>query len=183
MKTKKTIKGVFYLEEKVKKESKPKKITKAEQKSIENQKWIEMCEYVKLEILQYPPEMKYPRPLALRLRGLLNGKFMANKTTKPLASYTIEQVLMTFKACKYDILRGFSNNVFKDENHRVNYMMVAIEANINDIVLRMRNAEKSKEKVESMELDNIVNEGVEYKDKVIKDDSRSKVADKLKELW
>jgi hypothetical protein len=162
---------------------KPKKITKAELKSIENQKWIEMCEYVKLEVLQYPATMKFPTQLALRLLGVLNGKFLANNLITPLASYTYEQVLMTFKACKYDILNIISKTQIKNEGHLINLVMKIAENSINDIVLRMQNAEKSKEKVELMELDNIINDGVEYKDKVVKDDNRGKVADKLKELW
>ena len=41
--------------------------------------WVELCEYIKLEILQYPDEMKYPRRLAVRIRGLLSGNFISNK--------------------------------------------------------------------------------------------------------
>ena len=147
--------------------------------------WVELCEYIKLEILQYPDEMKYPRRLAVRIRGLLSGNFISNKKQKPLASYTVEQLMLTCKLQKYQILNMLSRMHVKDENHRVNLVMMKIEENVNDTVMKMKNVKKSEKKVEKLDIPNMTSDGVDYKDKVkdksIKD--KEKVAKKLKDLW
>ena len=58
----------------------------------EKHDWYDLCDYIKYEILEYSPEMKIPQTLALRLKGLAQGNFMANKYIKPNASYTYEQI-------------------------------------------------------------------------------------------
>ncbi|HZJ99018.1 MAG TPA: hypothetical protein VFC79_03380, partial [Tissierellaceae bacterium] len=56
-------------------------------KKEENKQWNALYEYVKKEILEYTDDMQLPRFMILRLRGLRNGKFMANKNSKPMANY------------------------------------------------------------------------------------------------
>jgi len=43
--------------------------------------------------------------------------------------------------------------------------MVIIENNINDMVIRLKNAETAKNKAENIEIDNVFHEGAEYKTK------------------
>ena len=79
----------------------------------EKHDWYDLCDYIKYEILEYSPEMKIPQTLALRLKGLAQGNFMANKYIKPNASYTYEQILITCKVCKPKIKDYFSKNSAK----------------------------------------------------------------------
>lgn len=121
-----------------------------EQEKIE---WDELYHYVKKDILNYEDDMKLPRFLILRLYGLKDGKFVANNKIQPLANYTFNEILMTFKINKITINNALSNSrKFKDEKHKINYVMAIIESKINDIAIRYRNIENSKEKGESIKV-------------------------------
>lgn len=146
-------------------------------KKQENQEWIELCEYVYDEILQYSSDLKFPKYLVLRLRGLRNGQFLANKKIKPLASYDYKVILYTFKACKYKILQYINKTEFNDEKHKINSIMMFIENEINDIVIRLKNAQKAKEKTVNLPLENQINNNADYKVK------SKDVIKELEELW
>jgi len=141
--------------------------------------WLELCDYIFKEILQYEESKKFPRYLALRLKGLNKGTFIANKKHKPLASYDFKIILITCKFCKYSILQYLGPNREKanDERHLINIILTFIEQEINNVVSRLSNAKKAEEKTMNIELDNQVHEGVEYKAKV------NKVNKELEGLW
>jgi hypothetical protein len=135
-----------------------KKSTKKE----EQEQWKELYEYVKTYILQYDESMKLPKNLVLRLRGLRQGKFMANKNTRILGDYTFKVILTTFKLNKFEIIQAMSNkNKFKDESHMINYLMCIVENKINDTYLRIKKVEESQEKGQEIEVD-ITNNKAEY---------------------
>lgn len=144
----------------------------------EKEDWNELYEYVKLDVLGYM-DKKIPQSLVLRLKGLSEGKFMANKYTKPMANYSFKQILTTFKLHKFEITNGFKNNekTFKDENHKINYMMVIIEKKINDVVDKMNRVEKSKVQGENVEV-NANEEKAEYKTK-----TKEVKSNILNDLW
>ena len=151
-------------------------------KELKDKEWQEWCllyEYVKKEILQYDEDMKVPQFMVLRLRGLRSGKFMSNKTQKSYADYGFDVILLTFKACKMDILKYTKQNIFKDEQHKFNYIMVIIENNINDIVLRLKNRVNQDHKIETFNADQIKNENVAGYTRKTKD-TKSKLLD---DLW
>jgi hypothetical protein len=147
-----------------------------------NKEWKDWCllyEYVKKEILKYDNNMKLPKFIVLRLRGLNSGRFMANKRQKPYAHYGYDVILLTFKACKQDILKYTSQNVFKNEQHKFNYIMVIIENNINDIVLRLKNSQKQKEKIRAIDTDIIQRDDIaKYKKK-----TKEITNKRLNDLW
>lgn len=148
-------------------------------KSKENKDWELLYEYVKNEILEYDKNMKLPRFMVLRLRGLNNGQFIANKFQKPIANYGYDVILMTFKACRQDILKYTKQNIFKDEQHKFNYIMVIIENNINDIFIRLKNRENQSAKIEIFDAEHIKNNNsAEYTRKT--KDIKSKILD---DLW
>ena len=148
-------------------------------KKEENKQWNALYEYVKKEILEYTDDMQLPRFMILRLRGLRNGKFMANKNSKPMASYDYNTILLTFKACKYDILRYTKQGIFKDEQHRFNYIMVIIENNINDIVMRLKNVKRQEKKIDIIDIEIIQrDETAEYTKK-----SKETTNKRLDNLW
>ena len=147
-----------------------------------NTSWNDLYEYVKKDIMGYSDDLKLPKYMILRLKGLSAGQFMANKKATSLASYDFKTILYTFKAHKQNILGGFiaNNTKFTNEQHKFNYSMVVVESNINDMVIRLKNAKRAKEKIINMPLDNQSHEGAEYKAKS-KDINKS-IKD-LEELW
>lgn len=133
----------------------------------ENEQWSELYDYVHTEILGYTKDMQLPKFMIYRLRGLKDGKFMSNKNTPPNASYSYYEMLLTFKACKLDIQRYTEQKLaFADEQHRFNYILVIIENNINDIVLKLQNSKQQLERVESIDVSAVKREiNTEYKRK------------------
>jgi hypothetical protein len=144
-----------------------------------NNEWLELCKYVHDEILQYGSELKFPKYLALRLRGLADGQFLANKKQKPMGNYSYNTILYTFKICKAKILQYLIANQtkFTDEKHKINSIMLFIESEINDVTLRLKRVEQSNIKVENLKMENQTNEGVEYRSKT------TQVNKDLDELW
>jgi len=127
--------------------------------------WDELYEYVRKEIMGYDKDMKLSKNVVLRLQGLSKGQFMRNTKAKPMANYEFKDILYTFKVCKPKILNWFKVNdiKFKDESHKFNSAMVFIENEINDVVIRLKKANKSKEKTESLDVSYMNSEIAEYR--------------------
>ena len=138
---------------------KRKKMSKEEKKD-----WNELCEYFKKEILGYGDDMKFPKFLALRLKGLQTGNFIVNKNNKLQGNYTFQEILLTCKYSKLDIMIGFRSNSFVDEKHKINYAMSIIESNLNTIKERLKSRERQEERIASIEI-NTGEEIAEYKKK------------------
>lgn len=137
--------------------------------------WEELYNYVKIEILKYQ-DKKMPKEMVLRLLGLKDGKFYANKNTKKEATYDYKLILLTFKLMKGTILNCLSNNEIKDERHKVNLIMKIIESEINNVKDRIEAKQKSEEKLLDTDFSHQTHEQSNY----IK---KSKSNDKLKNLW
>lgn len=127
-------------------------MTKAELKKIKHQQWNELYDYVRDDILGYGNKA-LPRYFVLRLKGLSEGKFMANKKTKPLASYSYSDILLTFKVCSLNIKTSIHDkSKFNDERHMVNYIMVIVENKINDVVTMRKKKEQAEREAKKLEL-------------------------------
>ena len=146
-------------------------------KPSKDQDFIDVCEYIKSDILYYGDDMKITTKMALRVKGLASGQFIANKKHTPQANYDYKTILLTLKLCKGTILSAMHGKNFGNEMQKFNYIMAIVEGEINDVCLRLKRVEKSKEKVETMQLDNMENEGAEYKPK------SKTVSKNLSELW
>lgn len=130
-------------------------MNKAKMSKEEIKEWNELYEYVKTTILGYNKDKKLSKWFVLRLVGLHEGKFCANKTIKPMANYDYKTILMTFKMNKIDILNGIKDkDKFKDEQHKINYIMVIIENKINDTYDMINRVNKAKEKAKTIEITN-----------------------------
>jgi hypothetical protein len=129
--------------------SQPIKMTKQEIKE-----WDDLYQYVRSEILQYPTDIALSKHMVMRLKGLREGKFYANKTHKPMGSYPYPTILLTFKLCKQQILNALTTKKFTNEQNKINYIMVIIENNINDMALRLKAKEKN-EKVAKEQIDKV----------------------------
>ena len=150
--------------------------TKNEPKDKE---WIELCEYVKKEILQYDDNMKFPTYLALKLQGLKKGQHIANNNIQTAACYDDYTLLCAFKICKRRIIDYLEKNEskIKDEKHKINLIMKMIEPEINDVYLRLQRAERAKTKVENVEYENQNHDSASYVKKT------KETSDRMKKLF
>ena len=113
-----------------------------------NKEWIELCEYVKKEILQYDDNMKFPTYLALKLQGLKKGQHIANNNIES-------------GSC-YDAYMEKNETKIKDERHRINLIIKIVEPEINDVYIRLKQAQKREEKIVDTSFDNQFNNGAKY---------------------
>lgn len=142
----------------------------------EKKEWTDLYEYVKLNVMGYDDKV-LPKQFILRLRGLSEGKFMANNNTKSQASYTFKEILLTFKLSNAKIQDYIARTSFSNEQHKFNGIMLIIESEINNTKAILERKEKSVKKSESIDLSHQSAEQAEYK-------TRGKVTtnDKLKGL-
>ena len=141
--------------------------------------WEELYEYVKTKVMGYDENQSLSRDMVLRLKGLLTGKFMANKNIESNANYSYETILNTFKYCKPDIDRALRTNNWANEMHRFNYILKIIEKNINTVYMKMKQKDTVKEKIEEVDTTIANYVGVEYQSK---QNNRNK-EDKFADLW
>lgn len=149
------------------------KMTQEEKDSFD-----ELYQYIKKEIFEYT-DQSLPKYMILRLKGLSEGKFIANKYVKPMAKYEYKHILYTFKINKIKLIEIVRSSKFKDEQHKFNTIMLIVEKDINDVVSRLNQKVKSEEKIEKIDLKNITYEGAEYKNK----NNDKKLNDELDKLW
>lgn len=141
----------------------------------ESQDWEELYMYVK-NLMGYDENQSLSKHMVLRLKGLLTGKFIENKNIKDNSNYSYKTILNTFKFCSLDIKNAFRSKSFKDESHKFNYALVIVEKNINDIYMKMKNAEKAKEEAQNTQVEIPIHTGAEFK-------PREKKKDKFTDLW
>lgn len=139
--------------------------------------WDKLYEYVRHNVMGYDENQSLSKNMVLRLKGLLNNKFMANNNIPDTSNYSYETILLTFKFCMPDIQRGLRSTSFRDETHKFNYVLKIVESNINTVYMRVKNAEKSKQKTETMSVEVATYSGADYQTK-----SR-KTSEKLNDLW
>lgn len=144
----------------------------------EKEKWDELYMYVRSNVMGYDENVCLSSNMVLRLKGMLNGKFMANNLIGDKAHYSYDVVLMAFKYSMPEIRRAMDRVSFVDENHRFNYIMRIVDSNLSTVYLRMKNAEKIKKEVEKETTTVDEHKAVEYKPikKTVK-------KDKFANLW
>ena len=147
--------------------------------NYKNKDWLELCEYIKKEILHYDDNMKFPSYLALKLQGLKKGQHIANNNCETNACYDDYTLLCAFKICKNKIVDYMVKNEIKikDEKHKINLIVKMVEPEINDVYIRLQQAKKKEEKIRDNNFDNQYNDGAEYRS------TSKKVNEKLEKLW
>ena len=128
----------------------------------EKKDWTELYSYVK-ELMEYDDKTSLSRTEVLKLKGLTRGQFIANNNQQELAEYSFYEILVTFKICKFDIIRGFRSNSFKTNSHKFNYMIKIVESNLSTVRERLKQREQAEQKIENIEVNMI--EGATYKRK------------------
>ena len=110
--------------------------------------WKLLYDYVRYNVLGYDENQSLSRNMVLRLKGLVNNKYMANNKTTDTANYSFAVILNTFKYCSIDIKNALRTHKFTDENHKFNYIIKIVESKLNTVYLRMKESEATrKEKI------------------------------------
>ena len=117
----------------------------------EKKQWDELYSYVK-ELMGYDCKTSLSRTEVLKLKGLTRGQFIANNNQQELAEYSFYEILVTFKVCKFDIIRGFRSNSFKTNGHKFNYMIKIVEGNLSTVRERLKQRQQAEQKMESVEV-------------------------------
>ena len=139
------------------------KVKRKKMSEEEKKDWNELYSFVK-GLMGYDEKTSLSRTEVLKLKGLTRGQFIANNNQQELAEYSFYEILVTFKVCKFDIIRGFRSNSFKSNGHKFNYMIKIVEGNLSTIRERLKNKERQEERIEQIEV-NTGEEIAEYKKK------------------
>lgn len=155
------------------------KMTKEEIKD-----WEELYQFVKTKVMNYDEKQALSKNMVLRLKGLLNDKFMANNNVKKKADYSFKVVLNTFKACMPEIQRAVDIKSFKNEMQKFNYILAIVNGKINDVYIRMKKVEKYNKEVENIDVSIALN--CDYYNSHIGIDTKADVdlsKNKYADLW
>lgn len=142
------------------------------------EKFQELCEYVKKEIMGYDKNQKLTKHMILRLRGASEGKFIANKVTAPMAHYPFDVILLTFKYIKPRLDDIMRTKTFNSEEHKFNYIMIIMSNNINLVYNKVKKIKEEQRRVKQIEATDLPN----YNNKYIKPEGKN-VDTKLEKFW
>ena len=94
----------------------------------------ELYEYIRNDVLEYG-QTPLPRYFKLRLKGMLEGKYIANRNNKSTRKiYSPQAIYVTLKLMEGNLKEYINNTTFNNDEHMVNYIMKAITTNIDDTV-------------------------------------------------
>lgn len=141
----------------------------------------ELYEYIRNDIFEYG-DTPLPRWFILRLKGLHEGKFVANKKVQSMGSYSYTEIYVTFKLKKKYIKRMINSRKFKNERHKINYIMVIIENDINNVV-KMINRKIKTESIAKTQADKELKNTTKSKNYKNKDKNKKELSEKQKNLW
>lgn len=154
----------------------------ANKKMTEEEKlqWKELCEWMEINIFNYDIKtQRLQKKACLILKGLQCGQNVRNNNCEKFGNYPFNVILMTFKANKTKILNAIRNKNFEDESNKMSYICAIVRDKINDMYSRYLNAQKTQEKVESVDTSIMTHEGAEYKT----NNTERKINKRLEGLW
>lgn len=138
----------------------------------------ELYEYIRIDIMGYDKTIPLPKYFVMRLKGLSKGKFISSGDQSPLYTYySFLEIMYTFKLNKGLIVNAFKTKSFKDESHKINYMMLIVEKDINNIKTNLIRKQKQQEESKRLNIDNQASTQAEYKRR-----SKDVTNDRLKDL-
>ena len=129
-----------------------------------DKEWLELCEWLEINIFNYHiPEQRLQTDACLVLQGLRKGKAVGNNAIEDNGCYPWNIILLTFKANKTQIQNAIKGKNFDNsERKKMTYICTMVKDKINDIYSRYLNAQKTQEKVESVDVSAMANDGAEY---------------------
>lgn len=147
------------------------------EKKRKDQEWLDLCAWVEKEIFGYDENQKLQTAACMRLRGLRRGQGYINKKTSN-GNYSFEVILNTFKANKIKILNATKNKKFSSEEGKMAYVCTIVRNNLNDMYIKMKNAENSKKKSDHIDVSSISNDAAEYKRQTVDIDNST-----FEDIW
>ena len=153
---------------------------KKEKLPRKDQDWLELCEWLEINIFNYNvPEQRLQTDACLVLHGLRKGKAVGNNLTEDNGCYPWNVILMTFKANKLQIQNAIRNKNFDNsERKKMTYICTMVRDKINDIYSRYLNAQKTQEKIESVDTSILEHESADYQN-----NTNKKINKRLEGLW
>lgn len=134
----------------------------------EEKTFRKLCDYVKKDIMGYDENQQLSKFMIMRLRGLKDGKFIANKSTPSMAHYPYDIILMTFMYVKQhgldDIIRS---KKFNSDQHKFNYILVIISNNINTVYNKVKRIKEEQNRADNIEVVELPNYTNQYEKKTI----------------
>lgn len=124
--------------------------------------WNKILEIVEKEILNYDDNQHMQKMAVLKLKGLLNGKAVANNKTKNNGDYSYKVIYATFLMCRKKIQRAIANKSFDGEASKVGYVCAIVKNNINTAYELLKKKEQAEKKTEEIKTEEIGHTGVEY---------------------
>lgn len=103
---------------------------------------------------------------------------MANNSHEMYGEYPIDVIFNTFKANKYVILKAIKGKTFNSEDQKMAYICAIVSSRINDMYTRMKNAKKSEEKSEKIDIGAQNSEAAKYQRQ-----TEEVVNSKFEEIW
>lgn len=150
-------------------------------KKQDKEDWVELCDYIRLNVMGYPNDMALSQTFENKLKKLseICDKFEANKNdNNGTRNYYYHVVLNTYRFCSEDIQWALKNKTFKNDTNKFNYIYKIVENNLSTVYVRTVNAQTRTEK--SATIDMSVHH---YKGADFKPTQRRIVSSRLKELW
>lgn len=117
-----------------------------------NEDFLQMCSWVERELMGYTGTQRLHKNACLRLQGLRKGQSVANNSCEMYGEYPINVIFNTFKANKFIILKAIKSKKFDSEDQKIAYICAIVSSRINDMYTRMKNAKKSEEKSEKIDI-------------------------------
>lgn len=142
-----------------------------------------LCEYIKFEILGLSKNMNIPKRLVDRLMGLRSGQFAPRRNSKVngvKGGYSYEVILKTVKYKKLDLLIALKDeSKFKNESHKIDYLMVIIQNNVHDVYWKLKQKKESDDRLEKLSIEYNADDEFVNKTNI----KNNKVSNKLSHLW
>lgn len=140
-----------------------------ESRHAENDEWNKVYDYFKKDILGLSDGANLSPHAVERLLGLRVGRYKPNASnTRTLKTgYSFATILYTLKYSKRAIDKALKTVNFKDDKHRVDYLMKIVQNNINFIQTRMNRLAQENKRAEKLKKEEATEEqrGVQYKRK------------------
>lgn len=152
----------------------------AEKKKVrKDQDFLDLCEWLEVNIFDYDISVqRLQKDACLVLKGLQNGKAVANNNTQSHGNYPFSFILTVFKVNKYKIRDAIKNKTFESERQKMTYICTIIRDKINPLYTAYIQAKKMKEeKEELLDTSAMQYEGAEYQPSKRKNNKR------LEGLW
>lgn len=142
----------------------------------EEKKFRELCGYVKNDIMKYDSNQKLSEYMILRLRGLKDGKFIANNNIPSMANYSYDVILLTFKYVKqHNLDYILSTKKFDTETKKFNYILAIVSNNINSVYNKVKQIKEEQSRAVDIQVDDLPNYTNKYETK--------KINNNLEKFW